>query len=170
MPSEPNMKKTGAVEALNMSPKGFCEGFLLRTAKGTVQINFPKDEAEALGRTFHPGDEIAIEVEPQNPHGEPQHKVFRLVNDNRFSGRVVQLNYALHGEVNGGILDSGDFLHLKPEGARAVGLATGMEVEGRGVRKPMTGNRSVIEAEVVNGVKIRHGGAKKKHAAKHAGH
>ncbi len=81
----------------------------------------------------------------------------------RFSGRIERLNYALHGEVNGGILESGDFLHLKPEGARAVGLVVGMAVEARGTTKPMPGGCFVIEAEEVNGTVIRHGKAKKKH-------
>jgi hypothetical protein len=161
------VKKTGVVEALNVSPKGFYEGFLLRTPKGMFQINLPRDEASVLGGAFHPGDEITAEVEPQEARGEARHKVFRrVVNDIRFTGRVAQLNYALHGEVNGGILDCGDFLHLKPEGARAVGLEVGIDVEGLGVRRPMVGNRSVIEAEAVNG----HGATAKKHAAMHAGH
>ena len=80
----------------------------------------------------------------------------------KFSGRIERLNYALHGEVNGGILESGDFLHLKPEGAQAVGLVVGMAVEARGTTKPMPGGRFVIEADEVNGTVIGHGKAKKK--------
>ena len=86
----------------------------------------------------------------------------------RFAGRIERLNYALHGEVNGGILDSGDFLHLKPEGARAVKLKAGMKVEGRGGIKPMVGGHSVIEADDVNGIAIPHHKTKKKHTAKHS--
>jgi len=175
------VKTTGAIEALNISPKGFHEGFLLRTTKGIVQINLPKDSPTRVD--LKPGDRISAEVEREPLHAEPSHDVFRLVRfvgrngqkhkpheheDGRFSGRVQRLNYALHGEVNGGILDTGDFLHLKPEGAREVGLEIGMKVEGRGLLKPMVGGHSVIEAEEVNGVAIQHK-ARKKHAAKHAG-
>jgi hypothetical protein len=74
------------------------------------------------------------------------------------------LNYALHGEVNGGILESGDFLHLKPEGARAIGLALGMAVEARGKTRPTPGGWFVIEADEVNGTIIGHHKGKKKHA------
>jgi hypothetical protein len=35
------MKKTGAIEAWNISPKGFYEGFLLKTGKRLSQVNFP---------------------------------------------------------------------------------------------------------------------------------
>ena len=172
------MKTSGIIEALNISPKGFPEGFLLQTSKELVQINLPKDGP--AGTEFKPGDQISAEVEEEDHHhhhGEPDHNVFRLLRlvkkngekpapaadgNGKFKGRIERLNYALHGEVNGGILDTGDFLHLKPEGAQAVGLEIGMKVAGRGVRKPMMGGCSVIEAEEVNGVAIHHK-AKKKH-------
>jgi hypothetical protein len=175
------MKKTGTIEALNVSPKGFYEGFLFRNGKKLVQINLPKGEFSGQGSDLTAGEKITVEIEPEEPWGEPEHEVFRLIrlmNGNthttngvdkdglrHFSGSIVSLNYALHGEVNGGILDSGDFLHLKPEGARAVKLKTGMKVKGRGMTKPMVGGHAVIEAEKVNGVSIRH-----KKPKKHAGH
>ena len=74
--------------------------------------------------------------------------------EQRFSGRIKQLNFGLHGEVNGGILDSGDFIHLKPKGARAVDLAIGMNVEGQGTTKAMADGHLVIEVREVNGVSI----------------
>jgi hypothetical protein len=148
------VKKTGTIEAVNFSPKGFHKGFLLRTGKRIVQINLPKGESGTMDKCVNPGERVTVEVEPEEPHGEPAHSVFRLVlllgvnghlaEDDKhgnlhFAGRIEKLNYALHGEVNGGILDSGDFLHLKPEGARAVKLKVGMQVEGRGSTKPMVG-------------------------------
>jgi hypothetical protein len=153
------MKKSGTVEALNVSPKGHYEGFLLRTGKHLIQINFGK-HGEHAAEQLKAGDEVTAEVEAEEPHGEPAHRVYRLVRlaggGSEFSGAVERLNYALHGEVNGGILESGDFLHLKPEGARAAGIKVGLKVKGRGARKPMVGGKSVIEAEEVNGIAIRH--------------
>jgi hypothetical protein len=123
--------------------------------------------------------------DPEQSHGASEDGVFRLVrlrgvnghlsggkhgSPNHFSGRIERLNYTLHGEINGGTLDSGDFLHLKPEGARAVDLKVGIQVGGQGGTKPMVGAHSVIEAEDVNGMVIRRHKAKKKHAAKHAQH
>jgi hypothetical protein len=179
------MKKTGTIEALNVSPKGFHEGFLFRTGKKLVQINLPKGKLRGLGKDLTSGEQIAVEIELEEPHGEPEYTVYRLVRllgvngglanggdkhgIRHFSGSIARLNYALHGEVNGGVLDSGEFLHLKPEGARAVKLKAGMQVEGKGVTKPMVGDCAVIEAEEVNGIAIRHNKAKKL-VAKHAGH
>jgi hypothetical protein len=140
--------KNGTIQSLNVSPKGFHEGFLLKNGNAVVQINLTKDDH---GSEWTPGAEIMVEVEPEEPRGTPQHSVFRMVRlldtspgererkadkSIKFSGQIERLNYALHGEINGGILDSGDFLHLKPEGARAVGLKAGMEVKGRGRLNP----------------------------------
>ena len=49
-------------------------------------------------------------------------------------------------------------------------LNVGMQVAGHGYKKPMVGGHSVIEAEEVNGTRITHNKAKKKHSAKHASH
>jgi hypothetical protein len=163
---------------MNVSPKGFYEGFLLKSGKSVIQINLPKEHIQSFANGWPSDGEISVEVEAEEPWGTPAHKVFRLVrvvhNGGReaekdhhrpreFAARIERLNYALHGEVNGGILESGDFRHLKPEGAQAVGLAVGMAVEARGTTKPMPGGRFVIEAEQVNGTVIGHGKAKKKH-------
>ena len=170
------MKKTGTIEALNISPKGFYEGFLLRTGKKLIQMNLPKDERGTSPKHLKVGESITIEAEREEPHGKPAHEVFRMSHKSDehsrkrdaqktrdFSAVVLALNYALHGEINGGILDSGDFLHLKPAGARELKLKVGMHVEGQCSTKPMVGGHLVIEASQVNGVEIRHK-PKKKHS------
>jgi hypothetical protein len=173
------MKKTGTLQSLNVSPKGFYEGFLLKLDKEIIQINLPKEHLHSFADGWPSNGEISVEVEAEEPWGAPAHKVFRLVcvmdNGRRkteedphlrrtFSGRIERLNYALHGEVNGGILDSGDFVHLKPEGAQAIGLTLGMSVEVGGKTKPMPGGRFVVEADEVNRTVIGHHKGKKKHA------
>jgi hypothetical protein len=163
---------------MNISPKGTYEGFLLKSGKNVVQINLPKERLHSFADGWPSTGKISVEVEAEDSWGAPAHKVFRLVRvidngsrkaedgphiRNHFSGRIDRLNYALHGEVNGGILESGDFLHLKPEGARAINLAVGMAVEARGKTRPMPGGRFVIDADEVNGTVIGHQ-TKKKHA------
>src|ERR1700685_312266 len=125
---------------MNISPKGFYEGFLLKSGKNVVQVNLPKEHLHSFADGWASDGEISVEVEAEEPWGAPAHKVFRLVRvmdtgrrktgeehhpPRNISGRIERLNYALHGEVNGGILESRDFLHLKPEGAQAIGLALG---------------------------------------------
>lgn len=171
------MTKTGTIQTLNVSPKGFYEGFLLRNDEGISQINFPKGDNGTLDEVFRTGEFVTMEVDQEEVQGKPVHQVFRMVRPNgatdasktehddgpTFSGRITQLNFALHGEVNGAILDSGDFLHLKPQGAQAVGLVIGMSVEGSGHTKRMVGGHLVIDADDVNGIEITHHKPGKKH-------
>jgi hypothetical protein len=163
------IQKCGRVESFNISPKGGYEGLLLIEGEQIVQVNFAREAAAEISELAPHGAEItAVCEEEESKKGKAAHEVLRLVRlesvrgswpakengDGRFRGRVVRLNYALHGEVNGGVLDSGDFLHLKPQGAQAIKLEAGMRVEGHGKTKPLGNGRRIIEAEEVNGTRI----------------
>jgi hypothetical protein len=152
------MQKQGIVEAFNISPKGEYEGMLMKSGGEVIQVNFRKEWGPQIKEAAAPGAKLAIEVEEEETHEHACHPVFRLVNlagaNGDFSGKVTRLNYALHGEVNGAILDTGDFLHVKPHGATALKLKTGMKVKGTGARKPMADGHQVIEAEEVNGIRM----------------
>ncbi len=140
-------------------------------AAGLIQINFPQEWGSTIAALAKPGQKIRTQVEPDETRGHSAHPVYRLLSikadkktislepsngdaKNTFKGKVERLNYALHGEVNGAILDNGDFLHVKPHGAAALNLEVGMSVKGSGPRKPMVGGRQVIEAEEVNGIHL----------------
>ena len=65
-------------------------------------------------------------------------------------GTVVRFKYARHGAANGVVLDSGDFIHLKPEGMARAGLRIGDAVQAEGDVRPLaTGSGQVIEAAKV---------------------
>ena len=71
------------------------------------------------------------------------------------SGTVVRFNYARHGEANGVVLDSGDFVHTRPDGFALLGFEIGMHVEADGESRALVGGAGrVIEARVVNGVPL----------------
>ena len=179
-----SLTKDGIVQSFNISPKGSYEGFLLEKSGELVQINFPQEWSVSIASVAGPGTHIEVEIEPQEVRGHPSHPVFALLTlsnerkerfslretinsgNGHFSGKVERLNFALHGEVNGAVLDSGDFLHLKPHGASAVGLKVGMNVKGKGPTKPMVGGHRVIEADDVNGIEME----KKPQPKKKAGH
>jgi len=69
-------------------------------------------------------------------------------------GTVKQLNYAPRGEVDGAILDTGDFLHIGPREAAQVNLAVGQKISADGYTRPMLAGHNAIEATKVNGVTI----------------
>ena len=71
-------------------------------------------------------------------------------------GTVKQINYARHGEPNGAILERGEFLHLRPEGAKAIDLQVGQKLSFEGEIKTSPAGHIVIEAHIVNGAAIDH--------------
>lgn len=142
------MSKTvrGAVEAHNFSPKGEVEGLLVRADGGLVQVNLAKGTANPPA----PGAAVELAVEPEDggpKHARPAHPVYRAAAaQDGVSGTVVRLNFTRHGEPNGVVLDTGDFVHLKPHGLRAAGLKVGDHVTASGDVRPMAAGGSAVEA------------------------
>ncbi len=161
---------SGVVRQHNFSPKGGIEGLVLDTAAGPVQVNFPHGPEAAVGPTPPPGTTFRVIVAADHhaaKHEPGDHPVFEFVADAdagpetagspKAEGVVARLNYARHGEPNGVVLDTGDFVHLKPHGMRLVSLAVGTRVVAEGQARPTVTGHRVIEASVVNGVEIAHG-------------
>ncbi|MDQ2840183.1 MAG: hypothetical protein M3Y72_03915 [Acidobacteriota bacterium] len=174
------LQKHGTVQSFNVSPKGAYEGLLFKTGGELIQINFPQELSAEIADLAGQGKEIQVEIEPAEMHGRACHPVYRLVGiagsekgrlssradghqRQQFSGQIERLNYALHGEVNGAILNTGDFLHVKPHGAAVLELKIGMQVKGTGSTKPMFGGHQVIEAHEVNEISIEKKPKKKAH-------
>src|ERR1700733_6372150 len=108
MPKKPrsSLAVRGMVTAHNLSPKGHVEGVLVDTPTGLVQLNFPKHAADDVSRSFAVGASVTVDAELEDEDGD--HPVYRASDaKGSGSGRVVGLNYALHGEVNGYHLDDG---------------------------------------------------------------
>ena len=163
------------VQGYNYSPKGDTEGILLQEGDRTVQVNVPPHLWIAIASTVPVGQsvELTVEAEPElRKHPDGEHPVYRLVSLRAPDGRVItvagpgheeevtvegvvtRLNYAKHGEANGVVLDGGDFLHLKPDGMKRVGLTVGQPIKAQGRARPIAFGGRAIEAEIVNGVSI----------------
>lgn len=151
------------------SPRGGIEGLLADVDGRLVQMAFHHDPklAETVSRCSE-GAAILLQAQPQPPgeKGEGAYPVYRLVaveldvgapdgageDEAETAGTVVRLNYALHGEPNGVVLDNGDFVHVRPDGMRELGLLPGERVAARGpARSLQFGGGRVIEATRVNG-------------------
>jgi hypothetical protein len=123
----------GKVVAFNISPKGQVEGALL-DAPGRIQVNFPKHRAEELTRSARIGAQVDIKVEREPDEGD--HPVYTAIDEEEAaSGKIVRLNYALHGEVNGYHLEDKTFLHVKPDGAKKYKARVGDVVKATGARR-----------------------------------
>ena len=167
---------SGKFQCLVFSPKGSVEGVLLDVEGEVAQIVFERgDEAAPLAfETLKKGHDVVVRAMRQgkSPKGESPHDVLacvRLVSiDGRkpaktkavkaaaFSGTVMRFNFARHGEANGVVLDSGDFIHTKPPGLGPLKLSVGSKVRADGPSRPLrVGGGMVVEAAWVNGKRIR---------------
>lgn len=162
---------SGSYVAPLFSPRGEIEGVLVKNKRGvTTQLVLERDQHDVVSliKDLDPGTELVAEVSGMvsSKKGAASHEVRALVrivsingtktkNDrsNRiFKGKVERLHYARHGEPNGVILDSGDFIHLKPHGFREARISVGDLVEARGPSRALaTGGGSVVEADAING-------------------
>lgn len=159
----------GQFQHLVFSPKGGIEGLLIDTDGVPTQfVTDPHDRAMTdLLLTLRTGQTLVVEgteVAP-SPKGEPAHSVYaveRLVSvdgeapevpepSGDIVGTVVRLNYARHGAANGVVLDTGDFVHTRPEGFKRWGLKIGDKIKVNGeARALVTGTGQVIEAHAIN--------------------
>lgn len=165
----------GRFQHLIYSPKGAIEGFLIDTAGVPTQyVTEPHDAGmHALLASLRVGQVLIVEgTEVVSADGLGLHTVYHLERIARVDGRapeqqraranahgrVVRFNYARHGEANGVVLDSGDFVHTKPHGLLALGLRVGDQVTAEGEARPLsTGHGRVIEATRVNGQSLEDG-------------
>ena len=136
-----------------------------------AQVVFPHHMGTELARNIAVGQmvDLLVEAEPTSSKGEPSHPVYQFVSvasaeksdgaanlkPGAITGIVTRLNYARHGKANGVVLDSGDFIHLKPKGMREMSLKVGDRVEAVGKARPMTLGGRVVEAKTVNGVRLK---------------
>jgi hypothetical protein len=166
-------KFRGVLEEFNLSPKGGIEGFVLHSEGQTVQVNVTSDVGFAVVRGIGQNVEATVKAEPATAkHSKGEHPVFSLVTLKGADGKalihtaagdgaiatvqgvVKRINYTRNGEANGVVLESGDFVHLKPAGMKRVALKVGDHVTAEGPAALMPLGQQVIEAETVNGSSI----------------
>ena len=167
----------GRFQHLIYSPRGEHEGVLIDTDGVPTQFVFDRHDtaAAAAFASLKPGQRITVEgterpVSPKGDKGESAHVVYdfhRLSeidgkplappdDDAPAEGRVLRINYAKHGAPNGVVLDSGDFVHLRPEGFAQLDLQPGDRVRAEGPSQPLAvGRGRVVDAHTVNGQALR---------------
>jgi hypothetical protein len=164
-----NWSIEGRFQHLIYSPKGAIEGLLIETDGTPTQFVTDPQDASNLDRLggLTVGQTLVVEgsEEGPSPKGESSHFVYRFhrlasvdgvdagppQEPAQAHGKIVRFNYAKHGEPNGFVLDSGDFVHTRPDGFAALRLAIGDEVRAEGPSRPLVDGRGrVVEAHRVN--------------------
>lgn len=174
----PRATVQGEFVHLIYSPKGDTEGVLVDVQAGPVQLVIDHDDHETGSILKHllPGQLLSARVHAHKPtkKGSGAHPTYVLQTllkvdgkkppappadqPSGYHGRVVRLNYARHGQANGVVLDSGDFIHLKPEGFAELNLQVGDEVHADGDAQRLADDRGwAVEAVEVNGHAVKTG-------------
>jgi hypothetical protein len=153
---------TGEIVAFNISPDGEYESFLMKDGNAIVQINLPDyPDLQAIEK-LKIGKEATIQASRYDDEHNSEHPVYQLREPFKSgSGKVKRINFALHGEPNGAILANGEFIHMKPHGAKAVKLKVGQEIEFEGPYYTSASGHTVVEATIVNGIDLKHAKPKK---------
>lgn len=158
---------SGTVQSYNLGPRGNVEGLMIKTADRMAQVNLPPDLGAVVAQHAPIGSAVRVNGIPQL--GMPDHAVYDFYSlkagdrelkvptpgDERFvhlDSTISQLNYGRRGEVNGVMLDTGDFVHFGPDAAGALNLQAGQKLTVDGVARPMlmSGHQS-IDAVAING-------------------
>lgn len=163
------MKKIEIQGTLNhviYSPKGTIEGLLMTVDGKPVQVVAPPHSEGLAQLEAAAGAPLVLSVDG-NASGSI-HRVYQLVEVKQISGKsipaagdsvvakgkVARLNYARHGDPNGVVLDTGDFIHTRPDNMARLALKPGDSVSAQGLAGVMSNGARVIEATVVNGVQL----------------
>lgn len=176
LPGAKTQTLSGTLLQFVLSPKGAVEGLFISQHDAPVQVVVPQECSDALARSLRPGDRVTVRVGLEDESdNDALHHVFRLdavLNEagkplsvggdadgrSKVMGKVKCLNFAKHGEPNGVVLESGDFVHVKPDDMERLHLAVGDDVRAEGKTRSHVLGGVVLEAESVNGKKL----AKKK--------
>lgn len=163
----------GVFRHMIYSPRGEHEGVLLERHGEPLQLVFEHHDEEAP-RAFalvEPGQTVRVQAVPTgpSPKGEAEHPVHAFVRlvavdgapparpkpattGAAYRGKVVRLNHARHGAANGFVLDTGDFIHTRPEGMARLKVKVGDTVEADGDAQRLADDAGwAVEATVVNG-------------------
>jgi hypothetical protein len=161
---------SGQLQQLLFSPKGEIEGLLMKVGSKSIQLSM--DPATADASTFAGAVGKTIEAQgsadrsPKTKDGV--HPVYKLEvitkiggkalkpngAEHPISGVVASVHYAKHGEPNGVILESGEFIHTRPAGMKKLKLEVGSKVVALGDMRMTVLGTALIEAHEVNRVTL----------------
>ena len=155
------------------SPKGSIEGAMVMHRRKVVQVTVRPDMAESFARDAVPGKRLRLLAVPDHspktknsPHpvyrveamataaGKPIEVADVGVGHVLVKGTVESVHFARHGQPNGVILKSGEFIHLGPMGMERTGLTSGSAVTATGEMRTTRLGTRLLDAHRVNRIKL----------------
>jgi len=162
----------GSLQQLLFSPKGGIEGLLLSTDEGLVQISMKPDTVpvKALGAAVGEAIRVLARLDRSPKAAQGVHPVYVLEAITHLAGKplreagkgqgaatrgvVAAIHFAKHGEPNGVILETGEFVHTRPPAMKKLKLRVGSKIVAKGERRATVLGSTLIEAREVNRVTI----------------
>jgi preprotein translocase subunit YajC len=162
---------SGELQQVLFSPKGGIEGLLMKVGSTSIQVSMDPATVDAHVLADAIGKRIEAEGSPDHSPKtkDGMHPVYKLNAITKIGGKalkpngarhpvsgvVASVHYAKHGEPNGVILESGEFIHTRPLGMEKLKLEVGSKVVANGgIRMTVLGT-PLIEAHEVNRVTLR---------------
>jgi len=152
------------------SPKGGIEGLLLDVNSKSIQVSLEPANADApaLGGAVGKPIEVKASADHSPKTKDGVHPVYRLEAITKLGGKalkpngaghavrgvVASVHYAKHGEPNGVMLESGEFIHTRPPGMKKLKLEVGSKVVAHGELRMTVLGTPLLEAHKVNRVTI----------------
>jgi hypothetical protein len=163
----------GTIDGFNRDPHGRVSSVVVKTAYGKLdQFNLPPDLGEVAIHIATDGQRVTVVGSPERTVGD--RTIFRLSKltggdgkstltaptpgvpepTETIEGTVRRLNVSNRGDVDGALLDSGDYIHTGVEAG--TGLSVGGKLSVKGVAHPMVDGHRAVEADTVNGRPVPH--------------
>ena len=171
--SRPSELLNGTCRQLLYSPKGGIEGVLLAVKGRTLQVSLSADEGAALSRATAPGKRLRVlaSADHSPKTRDAAHPMYQFASladaaghpialptdepgATVIKGEVAALHFARHGQPNGVVLDTGEFIHMRPHGMAAAGLGLGAKVRAVGEERMTLLVSRMLEARQVNGIDL----------------
>jgi hypothetical protein len=161
---------SGVLQQILFNPKGAIEGLLLKMDAARVQVSMKPDQADArlLQRAVGTHIELKASADDSPKSSKAAHAVYRLHAITELAGKSVRthepahaidgvvaaIHYAKHGEPNGVVLESGEFIHIRPPGMKLLKLKSGSKVTAHGEVRTTVLGTPLMEAHEVNRVTL----------------
>jgi hypothetical protein len=165
----PPQSVEGVVDGYNLDPHGEVDSVVLKAGDRLAQFNLPPHLSAVLTAAAPVGQKVTLAGVPERAVGDRTlYRLTKLTGPDGKSidvgtpgaeqpahvdGTVKRLNISPRGEVDGVLLDTGDFVHTGPESAAT--LAVGAKLTADGPAQPMLDGHKAIEATTVNGTPVR---------------
>lgn len=171
--AHPREMLSGTCENLLFSPRGGIEGVLMSVQGRKLQISMTQETGAAMAQKTAPGKRLRVlaTADHSPKTADAAHPVYQFDaladasgqpldwpgetdGSTTIKGVVERIHYARHGQPNGVVLATGEFIHLRPHGSEALTLAVGSKVTASGEMKMTILGTRMLEARHANGYDI----------------